>query len=436
MSFFDDSEVRSADEREADLVRALSRAIDDAKHTPGMARSLRDVDPDAIGSLDDLARLPVIRRADLVEAQLRRPPLGGLTTRRPTEFDHVFQAPGPVYAPGRRESDWWRLGRFLHAADIGSGDIVHNSFSYHLTAMGMMFESGARAVGAAVLPAGPGQTDLQLQAARDIGADVHAGPPDFLRMLLERADELGLDLSFSRAVMAGAALTTALRKAYRDRGIMARQCYATPDLGLVAYETEAMEGMVVDECVIVEILRPGTGEPVAEGDMGEVVVTTLNPDYPLIRFATGDLSAMLPGQSPCGRTNRRIRGWLGRVEQTSRIGDVVLHPGQIAKLIARFPEVSGARVLIDRVEGEDRMTIRLETAATDPTPYSEAVRQALRLSGTVELVAPGGLPGDGKVIEDRRTPQTGPEPGADAAPSDGATGTATGSDSDRAEQSV
>jgi len=401
MSSYDETETRTRDEREAGLTRALARAVDDAKHTPGMARALREIEPEDIASLADLTRLPVMQRADLTEAQARRPPFGGMTTRRPTEFDHVFLS-GTTYGPGRLESDWWRMGRFMHASDVGNDDVMLNSFSYHLSPWGMMFESGARQVGAVVLPAGPGQTDLQLRAARDVGATVYAGTPDYLRTLLERAEQLAIGLEISRAVVANGTLAPSLRKQFRDRGIVARQCYAGADLGLLAYESEAMEGMIVDEGVILEIVRPGTGEPVAEGEIGEVLVTTLNPDYPMIRLATGDLSAVLPGESPCGRTNMRIRGVLGRVDQTSKINGIFIHPGQVAKLVARFPELSAARILIDREAGVDRMTVQLETAASDPAPYDEAIFQALRLRGEIALVPPGSLPRDGKVIEDRR----------------------------------
>lgn len=402
MSFYDETETRSADQRAADLARALSRAVDDAKHTPGMARALREIEPEDIASLADLTRLPVTRRADLAEAQSRRPPFGGMTTRRPTEFDHVFLS-GQTYGPGRLEADWWRVGRFMHASDVANDDVILNSFSYHLSPWGMMFESGARAVGAVVLPAGPGQTDLQIRAARDVGATTYAGTPEFLKTLLERADQMAVPLSLARAVVANGALAPSLRKSFRDRGIMARQCYAGADLGLLAYESEAMEGMIVDEGVILEIVCPGTGEPVPEGEIGEVLVTVLNPDYPMIRLATGDLSAVLPGASPCGRTNMRIRGLLGRVDQTSKINGIFVHPGQIAKLVARFPELNAARILIDREDGVDHMTVQLETTASDPSPYDEAIFQALRLRGRVVLVPPGSLPGDGKVIEDRRT---------------------------------
>ena len=403
MSHYDDLEIRSSDEREADLAEALARAVSNAQTAPALARALRDVDPARIRSRADLARLPVIRKSELSEAQKKRPPFGGYATRRPHEFNHVFQSPGPIYEPGRVDGDWWRLGRFLHAAGVGHGDIVQNCFAYHLTPAGMMFESAARAVGAAVLPAGTGQTELQVQAAADIGTTAYAGTPDYLKIILDKADELGVQLGFTRAVVGGGALFPSLRQLYADRGIATLQCYATADLGSIAYESEAMDGMIVDEGVIVEIVRPGTGDPVPEGEVGEVLVTTLNPDYPLIRFATGDLSAVLPGTSPCGRTNTRIKGWMGRADQTAKIKGMFVRPEQVAALVSRLPGVARARVIADRAGEMDVMTVQLETTAADAALYESTVLEALKLRGRVEIVAPGSLPNDGKVIEDRRS---------------------------------
>jgi phenylacetate-CoA ligase len=266
----------------------------------------------------------------------------------------------------------------------------------------MMFENAARAVGATVLPAGTGQTELQVIAARDIGCTAYAGTPDFLKIILEKADEMGVSLSFSKAVVGGGALFPSLRAFYADRGITCRQCYATADLGNIAHETDAMEGMVVDEGVIVEIVRPGTGDPVPEGEVGEVVVTSLNPDYPLIRFATGDLSAVLPGQSPCGRTNMRIKGWMGRADQTTKIKGMFIRPEQVAAFVARHAEVHRARVIATRSGEKDVMTVRIETRAVNPALYEESVLSTLKLKGEVELVPPGSLPNDGLVIEDLR----------------------------------
>lgn len=402
MGYYDDLETRDEGQRAEALAQALPLALSRAKLAPAMARLLRDVEPEAVTDRAALARLPVIRKAELSEAQRKQPPFGGYTTRPAAQFDHIFQSPGPIYEPGRRDGDWWRLGRFLHAAGVGQGDIVQNCFGYHLTPAGMMFESGARAVDAAVLPAGTGQTELQVRAAVDIGTTCYAGTPDFLKVILDRADEMGEVLSFTKAVVGGGALFPSLRQMYADRGIVTRQCYATADLGNIAYESEATEGMIVDEGVIVEIVRPGTGDPVPDGEVGEVLVTTLNPDYPLVRFATGDLSAVLAGTSPCGRTNMRIKGWMGRADQTTKIKGMFVRPEQVAALVARHADVSRARVIADRRGEMDVMTVQLETAGQGGD-YAASVMDTLKLRGDIELVAPGSLPNDGKVIEDRRS---------------------------------
>jgi phenylacetate-CoA ligase len=402
MGYYDDLETRDEGQRAEALAQALPLALSRAKLAPAMARLLRDVEPEVVTDRAALARLPVIRKAELSEAQRKQPPFGGYTTRPAAQFDHIFQSPGPIYEPGRRDGDWWRLGRFLHAAGVGQGDIVQNCFGYHLTPAGMMFESGARAVDAAVLPAGTGQTELQVRAAVDISTTCYAGTPDFLKVILDRADEMGEVLSFTKAVVGGGALFPSLRQMYADRGIVTRQCYATADLGNIAYESEAMEGMIVDEGVIVEIVRPGTGDPVPDGEVGEVLVTTLNPDYPLVRFATGDLSAVLAGTSPCGRTNMRIKGWMGRADQTTKIKGMFVRPEQVAALVARHVDVSRARVIADRRGEMDVMIVQLETAGQGGD-YAASVMDTLKLRGDIELVAPGSLPNDGKVIEDRRS---------------------------------
>lgn len=402
MTHFDALETRSADQRAADLARDLPRLIAHAQTSPAMAVSLAGVEAAAITSVAALAALPVIRKADLSAAQKAHPPLGGFLPAG-GRYDHVFQSPGPIYEIGGMGQDWWRMGRFLHACGVGPGDIVQNCFGYHLTPAGMIFESGARAVGAAVLPAGTGQTDLQVRAAVDIGTTAYCGTPDYLKVILDRADELGERLRFTRAAVGGGALFPSLRREYADRGILTLQCYATADLGNIAYESEAMEGMILDEGVVVEIVRPGTGIPVPMGEVGEVVVTTLNRDYPLVRFATGDLSALMPGQSPCGRTNLRIRGWLGRADQTTKIKGMFVRPEQVAEFVARHEEVARARVIATR-EGEmDAMTVQVESRASNPALYEGSVLEVLKLRGKVEIVTPGTLPNDGKVIEDRRT---------------------------------
>ncbi|TNF22339.1 MAG: phenylacetate--CoA ligase family protein [Rhodobacteraceae bacterium] len=384
--YFDALETRSQDAREAAHLAALNEQL--ARHGT-----------DPLADLSGLAALPVLRKSDLVARQKARPPFGGLPV---ANLAHVFQSPGPIYEPGGISHDWWRIGRFLHAAGIGPGDIVQNCFGYHLTPAGTIFENGARAVGAVVLPAGTGQSELQARAAHDVGVTAYAGTPDFLKVILDKARDLDLPLKITRAVVGGGALFPSLRQEYADRGIACLQCYATADLGNVAYETEAMEGMVLDEGVIVEIVTPGTGTPVAPGEVGEIVVTTLNPDYPLIRFATGDMSAVMAGQSPCGRTNARIKGWMGRADQTTKIKGMFVRPEQVAELVARHAEVTRARIIATREGEADGMIVRLESAADDPARYDASVREVLKLRGSIELVSPGSLPKDGIVIEDTR----------------------------------
>ncbi|WP_209426282.1 phenylacetate--CoA ligase family protein [Pararhodobacter sp. SW119] len=400
---FDALETRSADQRAADLAQALPEQFARAQRLPGYAATLAGIDAAAVVDTAALARLPVLRKSDLTGAQATDAPFGGYAALAAAGFEHIFQSPGPIYEPGRTGHDWWRMGRFLHALGIGAGDIVQNCFSYHLVPAGMMFENGARAVGAAVLPAGTGQTELQVRAAADIGTTAYAGTPDFLKVLLDKADTMGVALKIAKAAVGGGALFPSLRAEYADRGITCRQCYATADLGNIAYESEAMEGMIVDEGVLVEIVRPGTGDPVPEGEVGEVVVTSLNPDYPLIRFATGDLSAVLAGTSPCGRSNLRIKGWMGRADQTTKIKGMFVRPEQVAAFVSRHEEVSRARVVATR-EGEmDVMTVQIETRAANPKLYEGTLLDTLKLRGKVELVPPGTLPNDGKVIEDLRS---------------------------------
>ena len=402
MSFFDDLETRSADQRASDLALALPAQISNAQKLSGYSNALGSVDASAIQTIDDLAALPVLRKSDLVQAQSENGPLGGYGALNTHEFAHIFQSPGPIYEPGGVGHDWWRIGRFLNAVGIGAGDIVQNCFGYHLTPAGMIFENGARAVNAAVVPAGVGQTELQVRAASDIGTTAYAGTPDYLKVILDKADELGVKLGITKAAVGGGALFPSLRQEYADRGVLCLQNYATADLGNVAYESQAMDGMIVDEGVIVEIVTPGTGNPVAVGEVGEVVVTTLNRDYPLVRFATGDLSAVMVGQSPCGRTNMRIKGWMGRADQTTKIKGMFVRPEQVADLVAKHDEIDRARVIAIRDGEMDGMIVQLETSATDAARYEASVMDCLKLRGRIELVAPGGLPRDGLVIEDQR----------------------------------
>ena len=395
MAFYDAQETRSADARAADHLTALKAVTQAVRAAPGSC--LPEV---ALDDLADLAKLPVLRKSDLVAWQADRPPFGGLVVANAT---HVFQSPGPIYEPGGGSHDWWRFGRFLHALGIGAEDTIQNCFGYHLTPAGTMFENGARAVGARVLPAGTGQTELQAQAAAHVGVTAYAGTPDYLKVILEKADALGLSLGITRAAVSGGALFPQLRAYYAERGITCRQCYGTADLGHVAYESAALEGMIVDEGVIVEIVTPGTGDPLPVGEVGEVVVTSLNPDYPLIRFATGDMSAILPGQSPCGRTNMRIKGWMGRADQTTKIKGMFVRPEQVAALVAKHPEITRARVIAGRSGDADTMVVRIEGAAEAAAAYGASVQDVLKLRGEIEVVDAGMLPTDGVLIEDTRS---------------------------------
>ncbi|MCD9146894.1 phenylacetate--CoA ligase family protein [Pseudophaeobacter flagellatus] len=403
MTNYDSLETRSDDQRASNLATALPRQIALAQTAAGYAGSLKDIDARAITSAADLAALPVLRKSDLSKAQGANAPFGGFTVKPATGFAHIFQSPGPIYEPGGVDHDWWRMGRFLHAVGIGPGDVVQNCFGYHLTPAGMIFESGARAVGATVLPAGTGQTELQVTAARDVGATAYAGTPDYLKVILDKADAMGVTLGFTKAAVGGGALFPSLRQEYADRGITCLQSYATADLGNIAYESAAMEGMIVDEMVIVEIVTPGTGTPVAPGEVGEVVVTTLNPDYPLIRFATGDLSAVMPGVSPCGRTNMRIKGWMGRADQTTKIKGMFVRPEQVAALVDKHDEIVKARVIAARDGEMDTMTVQIEASAGDEISFGKSVIEVLKLKGRIEVVPPGALPKDGVVIEDQRS---------------------------------
>ncbi|MES0862101.1 phenylacetate--CoA ligase family protein [Ruegeria sp. SCPT10] len=402
MTYFDTLETRSADQRASDQAAALRAQLAQVASAPGFAEHLAKIDTNKVKSAEDLPLLPVLRKSDLTRAQAAHSPFGGFTVKPAHQFHHVFQSPGPIYEPGNIDQDWWRMGRFLNAVGIGAGDIVHNCFGYHLTPAGMIFESGARAVGAAVLPAGTGQTELQVTAARDIGCTAYAGTPDYLKVILDKADAMGVELKFSKAAVGGGALFPSLRQDYADRGISCLQCYATADLGNVAYESAAMEGMIIDEHVIVEIVTPGTGIPVSMGEVGEVVVTSLNPDYPLIRFATGDLSALMPGVSPCGRTNMRIKGWMGRADQTTKIKGMFVRPEQVAALVEKHDEIVKARVIAARQGEMDTMTVQIESSGGDDMAYAKSVAEVLKLKGAIEVVAPGSLPKDGLVIEDQR----------------------------------
>ena len=403
--FFDKLETRSDDERSSDLSKAIPLQIKNAKeNSKAFSKILADVDPSEINSVEDLIKIPVLRKSELVRLQAQDPPLGGLISGSIQDLNQIFQSPGPIYEPGMVKKDWWRSARALNAAGIGKGDIVQNCFSYHFTPAGMLSEQGVLAVGATVFPAGTGQTELQARAASEIGVTAYIGVPDFLQIILEKGDELGLDLSnIKKALVGGGPLFPKTRQSYKERGIMCLQNYGTADLGNVAYETVADAPMVVDEGVIVEIVTPGTGDPVVEGEIGEVLVTSLNSDYPLIRFATGDLSAVAPGKSECGRTNMRIVGWRGRADQTTKIKGMFVRPEQVADLVGRSSEIKKARVNVTRSDNNDIMTVLLEIEGDMNKDYNPMVKEILKLKGDVELVTPGSLPNDGKVIDDQRT---------------------------------
>lgn len=378
-------EFQSQDERVANQLARLNALLPEGE---------------AVSSLADLAKRPVFRKSDLVARQQEAPPFGGVKTGA---ISRIFQSPGPIYEAGGSSVDWWRFGAFLRATGVGGTDVVQNTFAYHFTPAGAMFENAAHAVGATVFPAGPGQSADQAQVAAHIGTTTYAGTPDFLARILEKGDALGLDLTrLNKAVVSAGPLFPAMRAAYQERGITTRQCYATADVGMIAYESEALEGMLIDDGCIVEIVTPGTGTPVTMGEIGEVLVTVLNVDYPLIRFATGDLSSAMPGLSPCGRTNLRLTGWKGRADQATKVRGMFIRPEQVAALVNRHDEVGRARVEVELDGTVDKITVRVETEATDLSAVSASVQELLKLRAEVVAVAPGSLPKDGIVVADNR----------------------------------
>jgi len=409
---YDELETRNAEAREGALMAALPAHIAHAKaNAPGFARILKDVEPNDINSRKSLARLPVTRKSDLHALQKALPPLGGLNATPVEKLAKLFVSPGAIYDPEGRGGDWWRTARGLFAGGFRAGDLVINTFAYHFTPAGSMLESGALALGCSVIPSGTGQTEMQVAAIRDLRVRGYIGTPSFLKLIVEKADEAKSDLSTLKKAQVGAEyLPPALRQAMRERGIAVTQMYGSADLGLIAYESVNADGtvnagMILDEKLILEIVRPGTGDPLSDGEVGEVVITTFNPDYPLIRFATGDLSAVLPGASPCGRTNVRIKGWMGRADQSTKVRAMFVTPGQVAEVLRRHPEVRRARLVVEGEAGSDRMTLKCEIGLPAPD-LAEAIigsiREVTKLRGEVELVAPGSLPNDGKVIEDLR----------------------------------
>ena len=402
--YFDARETRSSDERIADLAQELPALIAHAqKNTDYFKNSLREIDASFITTEADLAALPIVRKSDMVTDVKDTLPLRKFVGIPFQALHTIYQSPGPIYEAGMRSPDWWRFGRALTAVGVGQGDIVQNCFSYHFTPAGMMFESAAAAVGAVVVPAGTGQTEMQATAMANLGVTVYAGTPDYLKAILEKGDALGLDLSsVTRACVSAGPLFPALRQDYEDRGITCRQCYGTADVGHIAYESLALDGMIVDEGAIVEIVIPGTGIPVEDGQIGEVVVTTFSHETPLIRFATGDLSAILPGASACGRTNKRIVGWRGRADQATKIKGMFVRPEQVAALVARHDEITRARVTVTHDGVTDLMTVQLEASQGSPETFAGSVQDIFKLRGQVEVVMPGQLPNDGLVIDDKR----------------------------------
>jgi phenylacetate-CoA ligase len=407
-SFYDTLETRSPAEREAAQFAALPRQIANAKKAAAaFARILKGVDSRDVTSREALAKIPVLRKSELLERQKSDPPFGGLAAIPAAEAGRIFASPGPIYEPEGTGDDYWRIARALFAAGVRAGELIHNTFAYHFTPAGAMLESGARALGCPVVPAGVGQTELQVQAIAHLRPAAYVGTPSFLNIILDKAKEMKADVSsLSKGLVSGEALPPSLRVQLKDRGLDVLQCYASADLGLIAYESEAKEGLIIDEGVIVEILRPGTGNPVPEGEVGEVVVTTFTPEYPLIRFATGDLSAVLSGISPCGRTNMRIKGWMGRADQTTKVKGMFVHPSQIAAVVDRHGEVTRARLVVESVDNQDVMTLHCEASLRDARlveAISSTIREVCKLRGEVKLVEPGSLPNDGKVIDDTRT---------------------------------
>ena len=404
--FFDALETRSPEQRQGELFAALPAQIAHAKvSAPYFATLLADINPRDIASRKVLATLPVTRKSDLVELQKQQAPFGGLNAIAPGKLARLFVSPGPIYDAEGRGGDFWRTARVMFAAGFREGDVVHNAFSYHLTPAGSMFETGAHALGCAVIPAGIGQTEMQIATIAALKPCAYAGTPSFLKMLIEKADEINGDVSsIKKAIVSGEAFLGPVREFFKSRGVDAYQAYGTADLGMIAYESVAREGLILDEKIIVEIVRPGTGDPVADGEVGEVVVTTFNRDYPLIRFATGDLSAVLSGLSPCGRTNIRIKGWMGRADQTTKVRGMFVHPHQIAEIAKRHPTILKARLTVSHVNAADAMVLICESAAAvDEEAVKNSIREITKLRGDVRLVASGSLPNDGKVIEDCRT---------------------------------
>ncbi len=407
-SFMDSSETRSGVEREADLIQRFKKQIRHAQASSDYFKEhLKGIDPESIGDRSTLSQIPVTRKTDLKAIQAKAPPFGGLTTSPVSSLARVFSSPGPIYEPQATNEDFWRLKRALYSVGVRCGSLVYNTFSYHFTPAGFMADYGARALGCAVFPAGIGQTELQAQTIAEIRPDVYTGTPSFLKILLEKGNELGLDLSsLKRGIVGGEALLPSTRKFFQDSNIEICQTYATADVGLIAYETLPDQGLIIDEDVLVEIVRPGSNDVVNDGEVGEVVVTVFSDIYPLIRFGTGDLSMFIPGRSPCGRTNRRLKGWMGRADQTTKVKGMFVHPEQINAVVKRHPEIQYARLNVDHDEKyNDVMTLECEISSDNGELMAAIVstlRDLTKLRGEVVYVPTSSLARDGKVIDDRR----------------------------------
>ncbi|HEU0197918.1 MAG TPA: AMP-binding protein [Nevskiaceae bacterium] len=418
--YFDSRETESPEARERQLFEHLPKVLADARaQAPAIARQLQGIATEDIRSRKALAHIPVVRKGELLQLQQtsrhhtsdgsadgeRKRVFGGFSTIGWGAALRVFASPGPIYEPEGARPDYWGFARALYAAGARAGMLVHNCYSYHFTPAGSMMETAAHALGCTVFPGGVGQTELQVQAMADLAPQVYAGTPSFLRIILEKADEMGVVLpSLRRALFSGEAYPPSLHEWYQARGIAGFEAYAIADLGMVAFQSEAREGLIINEDRILEIVRPGTSDPLPEGEVGEVVVTTFNPDYPLLRFGTGDLSAVIPGSSPCGRTNQRIRGWMGRANQTTKVRGMFVHPEQVARVLAQHPEIRRARLVVSGEAGHDVMTFKVEVDnSLDVSAVADSVREQTKLRAAVEVMEPGGLPNDGKVIEDVRS---------------------------------
>ncbi len=406
--FYDDLETRDPEQRAREQWAQLQTQLGHARETSARYREvLADIAPEDIRSRADLAKIATTRKSDMAALQKANRPLGGMNAVPLSQLRHIFASPGGIYEPDGHDKDYWRFGRALWAAGLRPGMIVHNTYSYHLTPAAMLVESGAHAVGCPVFPGGTGNTEQQLQAIEDIRPDAYAGTPSFLRILLEKARETGKDVSsIKRGMVGGEALPPSLRAGLKEMGVEVQQGYGTADLGSIAYESKALEGMIIDEGVLVEIVEPLGTEPVAEGEIGEVVVTTFNPVYPLIRFATGDLSAVLPGASPCGRTNMRIRGWMGRADQSTKVKGMFVHPSLVMQVAGRHPEIRKARLVVTSQDNVDVMTLKVAAEGAGEgfaAAVAETIRDVMKLRGEVELTEAGNLPDDGLMIEDART---------------------------------